>query len=259
MNKKKSVPRPGQKSVRNQYYLYGTHPVLAALHNPNRQILEISCSENVYEQYKDIIGKHKYQIVTNAKLSGMLKADATHQGIAALVKCIAENDLQAIDLSDPNTKIAILDQITDIHNIGAIMRSAAGFGIKAIIMTHDNSPEENGAMAKAASGALEIVPLVRVTNLRSTIDLLKKQGFWIAGLDGEATQSIDQANLSGKIALILGAEGKGMRRLTLESCDMILSIPIQKSMESLNVSSAAAIVFYAATIASTIGPKHTQK
>lgn len=229
---------------KKQYYLYGTHPVCAALQNPKRQVIEIWCNEIAFEQYRGVLGKHKYQIVTNAKLNSLVKIDSTHQGIVALVRAAEENNIHAIDLSDPDAKIAILDQITDVHNIGAIIRSAAAFGIKAIIMTYDHSPEENGAMAKAACGALEIVPIVRVTNLRSTIDLLKKQGFWIAGLDGSAKQSISQANLSGKIALVLGAEDKGMRRLTLESCDMLLKIAIQESIESLNVSNAAAVAFY---------------
>jgi 23S rRNA (guanosine2251-2'-O)-methyltransferase len=237
-----SRKRPSQK----QYYIYGIHPSFAALQNPNRRVVEVLVTASVFEQHNGIIEKYRYRVVTSGMLTSILKADVTHQGLAVLVNQVVESDIRSIDFEGPNTKIAILDQITDVHNIGAIMRSAAAFGIKAIVMTYDNSPEENGAMAKAACGALEIVPIIRVTNLKSTLDLLKKAGFWIAGLDGASKESISQANLSGKIAIVLGAEGKGMRRLTMESCDMLLRIPINESMESLNVASAAAIVFYEA-------------
>jgi 23S rRNA (guanosine2251-2'-O)-methyltransferase len=236
-----------KRQHQKQYYIYGVHPVFAALQNPNRQIIEVLVTAGILEQHQGIIEKHRHRVVTSTMLTSTLKADVTHQGIAALVIPITEGDIYRVDFKDPNTKIAILDQITDVHNIGAIIRSAAAFGIKAIVTTYDNSPEENGAMAKAGCGALEVVPIIRVTNLKSTIELLKKEGFWIAGLDGASKESISQTNLSGKIAIVLGAEGKGMRRLTVEACDMLLSIPINESMESLNVASAAAIVFYEAT------------
>jgi 23S rRNA (guanosine2251-2'-O)-methyltransferase len=113
-------------------------------------------------------------------------------------------------------------------------------------MTHDNAAEENGVMAKISCGGIEIIPIIRVTNLRGAIDTLKKKGFWILGFDGGAKDFISQKALSGKIGIVLGSEGVGMRRLTTESCDLLLKIPIESSMESINVSNAAAIVFYEA-------------
>lgn len=228
------------------YYIYGKHPSIAALSNPKRKIIEISCTQEIFTKHKDLIESHKYKIVTGQQLNSLLPKEATHQGVAVSVAPIAINNLKDIDLGAPNTKIAILDQVTDPHNIGAILRSAAAFGIKAIIMTNDNSAEESGVVAKTACGALEIVPIIRVVNLKSAIELLKKQGFWIIGLDGTAKEFISKKALDGKVAMVLGAEGSGMRRLTIEACDLLVKIPISEVMESLNVSTAASIVFYEA-------------
>ncbi len=227
------------------YYIYGKHPVISALKNPQRKIIELYCTEEIFNLYKEAIEPHPYQIVTSQYLNNLLPREASHQGITILTNSIAV-DLNSIDLSDDNIKIAILDQITDPHNIGAIMRSAAAFGVKAIIMTNDNAAEENGVMAKTSCGGIELVPIVKVVNLRSTIETLKKKGFWILGLDGNAKEFISPKTLSGKIAMIFGSEGDGMRRLTSENCDLLLKIPIEHAMESINVSNAAAIVFYEA-------------
>lgn len=228
------------------YYIYGKHPALAALCNPLRKVIEICCTQEIFAKHKDLIESFKYKIMTSQQLNSLLPKEATHQGIALLVLPIALNSLKDVDLSLPDTKIAILDQITDPHNIGAILRSAAAFGIKAIIMTNDNSAEESGVVAKTACGALELVPIIRVVNLKSAIELLKKQGFWIIGLDGNAKEFITSKALKGKVAMVLGAEGAGMRRLTTEACDLLVKIPINETMESLNVSTAASIVFYEA-------------
>lgn len=229
------------------YYIYGKHPSIAALSNPKRKIIDIFCTQEIFSKHKGLIESFKYKITTNQQLSSLLPKDATHQGIVLLVTQIATSSLNSINLSAPNTKLAILDQITDPHNLGAILRSAAAFGITAIIMTNDSSAEESGVVAKTACGALELVPIIRVVNLKSTIDLLKKQGFWIIGLDGFAKEFISQRILSGKVAMVLGAEGAGMRRLTTAACDMLVKIPISESMESLNVSTAASIVFWEAS------------
>jgi 23S rRNA (guanosine2251-2'-O)-methyltransferase len=228
------------------YYIYGKHPATAALSNSKRKILEIYCTQEIFTLHKNLIGGRKYKIVTNQQIGAMLPKDCTHQGIALLVAPIALNSLSDVDLTDDNTKVAILDQVTDPHNLGAVLRSAAAFGIKAIIMANDNSAEENGIVAKTASAALELVPIIRVVNLKAAIQTLQKQGFWIIGLDGSGKEFISKKLLSGKVAIVLGAEGSGMRRLTTESCDILARIPIMEEMESLNVSTAAAIAFWEA-------------
>ncbi len=140
--------------------------------------------------------------------------------------------------------VLLLDQVTDPHNVGAILRSAAAFDVGAVIVTDRNAPQESGVMAKAASGALEVVPLIAVTNLVQAIETLKKSGYWIAGLDGAARKAIHEAKLDNKTALVLGAEGAGLRRLTTEHCDFLVKLPISDKMESLNVSNAAAVAMY---------------
>lgn len=242
MTIKKQNKDKSSNSIKN-YYIYGKHPTVAALTNPKRKIIEIFCTQDFFIAHKKLIEPHDYNIVDNCHIKDLIPKDALHQGIAVRTKPISTS-IESINLTDENIKIAILDQITDPQNVGAILRSAAAFGIKAIIMTNDNSAEENGSMAKTSCGGLETVPLVKVTNLKSTIDMLKKNGFWIIGLDGKAKDFINPKIISGKICIILGSEGDGMRRLTSESCDLLVKIPIDTSMESINVSNAAAIVFY---------------
>jgi len=139
----------------------------------------------------------------------------------------------------------MLDQVTDPHNIGAILRSMAAFNAGGLILPKHHAPEESGVMAKTACGALEIVPICRVPNLASTMDYLKKHDYWVAGMDGKASQTLEQANLSAKTVLVMGAEGKGLRHLVSKSCDLLIKLPISSQMESLNVSNAAAIGLYA--------------
>lgn len=229
----------------NYYYIYGKHPSIAALNNPKRKIIEIYCSKDFFENYSQIISIHNYKIVNNAYLNDLLPKDSAHQGIIIKTKQISTT-IEAIDLTTQNMRIAILDQVTDPHNVGAIIRSAAAFGIYTVIITKDNSAEENGVLAKTSCGGLEKINLVCVTNIKATIDLLKKYGFWIIGLDSNSKEYISEKILSGKICMVLGSEGSGMRRLTSENCDLLVKIPIDEAMNSINVSSAASIVFYEA-------------
>lgn len=227
----------------NHYYIYGKHPSLMAMKNPRRKIIEVMCTDEFFAHNKNDILKHKYKILETKDLNNITPRESNHQGVIVKTSQLLFS-MDAADFSSNNCKIAILDQVTDPHNAGAIIRSAAAFGINYIIMTKDNSVEENGIVAKTSCGGLEIVPIIRVTNLRTAIEQLKKDGFWVLGMDGNTNKTASTKQLQGKVAVILGSEGKGMRRLTIESCDEIVKIPISSDMESLNVSNAAAIIFY---------------
>lgn len=224
--------------------MYGKHSVLAALNNANRTIETILCTQDVFDKEKELISKYKYEITSPNFITKILGQDQNHQGIIAKVGSIFSNNINEIDFTKTNCRITILDQITDAHNIGSIIRNAAGFGIDAIILSHDNSPDENGTIAKVASGALELVKIIKVTNLRTTMEYLKKEGFWIIGLDSNAEESINKQLFTNKIVLALGSEDHGMRRLTKETCDYIVKIPMANKVESLNVANSAAVAFY---------------
>lgn len=229
------------------YYMYGKHSVIAALNNPNRHVQNVSCTEQVFKQDSELIGKFNYQIQPANILTKMLNHDQNHQGIIAQVGQIFLDNLSQIDLNQPSYKIAILDQITDAQNVGAIIRSAAAFSIDLIILPSDNSPDENATIAKVASGALEMVKIIKVTNLRATMEYLKKQGFWIIGLDSKGRENINRQLLSSKVVLVLGSEDHGLRPLTKKTCDYLVKIPICRQVESLNVANSAAIAFYLAS------------
>jgi 23S rRNA (guanosine2251-2'-O)-methyltransferase len=178
-------------------------------------------------------------------LDAALPRGAVHQGIAVLVAPLPEPDLAAILPPEPAPAlVVVLDQVTDPHNVGAVMRSAVAFGAHAVIVTERHAPEETGTLGKSASGALEHIPLLRVVNLVRTLEELKHAGFWIVGLAGEAKQTLAEAKLTGRIALVLGAEGDGLRRLTREHCDLQVRLPMSGRMPSLNVSNAAAVALY---------------
>ncbi len=234
---------------KDSLYIYGKHPVFAALNNPKRLIQNILCTEDIFNLNKKLILAHQYQITSSDYLTRLLGPNHNHQNIVVNVKTIFSNRIEDININNPKCKVAILDQITDPQNIGAIIRSAASFDISAIILPADNSPNENATIAKTASGALELVQIIKVTNLRRSMEYLKKHGFWIIGLDSNATQSLNNKIFSDKTAIILGSEDKGIRRLIKENCDHIVKIAISDKMESLNVSNAAAIAFYLASSA----------
>jgi 23S rRNA (guanosine2251-2'-O)-methyltransferase len=179
------------------------------------------------------------------RLDHLLGHDAVHQGVALLADPLSPPALAAM-LERPGP-LLVLDQVTDPRNVGAILRSAAAFGVAGVIAQDRNAPEETGALAKAASGALEIVPLIRAVNLARTLVALKAAGLWTVGLAADAAPLRGESLRERRVALVLGAEGAGMRRLTRETCDELAGLKMPGSMESLNVSNAAAVALYELT------------
>lgn len=244
------APRPPG----NQFWLYGIHAVLAALANPQRKIRKLSATAEAARTHADAILAARALrplptegICDRQELDRQLPPSAVHQGIAALVEQLPNlglEDVARLGAERQRAVVVVLDQVTDPHNVGAILRSAAAFGVLAVVVPDRHSPEETGALAKAASGALERMPLVRVTNVVRALGELKQAGFWAAGLAGEAPVTMASQKLTGRIALVMGAEGEGLRRLTREHCDYLVRLPMTGTMESLNVSNAAAVALY---------------
>lgn len=237
-------------------WLFGIHPVLAALANPRRRTLRVLMTAEAEASIGarlEILGQSSPsglpapEIVSREIIDRSLPRGAVHQGVAAQVQGLDDTDIEDICRATEgldNARVVILDQVTDPHNVGAVVRSAAAFNAAAVIVPERNSPGDGGVLAKSASGALERVALVRVVNLARALQRLKQAGFWCVGLDGEAQTPINEADLSGRVALVLGAEGEGLRRLTREHCDLMVRIPINRGLDSLNVSNAAAISLY---------------
>ncbi|MHA1558340.1 MAG: 23S rRNA (guanosine(2251)-2'-O)-methyltransferase RlmB [Alphaproteobacteria bacterium] len=226
-------------------YLYGYHTCRYALLNPNRIICKIIITN--YKILDSLPHTNSKNIVeTDLKtLESKLPKGAIHQGIAIEVEPLPILQLEdIIDPSLPYQRFALLDQITDPHNIGSIFRSAAVFSISAIITTKRHTPKETGVLAKSASGAIDIIPWCIVTNLFQTLKTLKQHGFWCFGLDEKGKENLADLDFPTRIAFILGSEGKGLRHLTSSSCDGLISIPTNKKFPTLNVSNAAATCFY---------------
>ncbi len=241
---KNNIPN---KNTKQSLILYGKHAVLSALNNPNRKISKILCTKENADLIRKASPQAAFTIVDRKEIDKILPHDAVHQGLAAYSSELPSASLEdIITQADELEKchILILDQVTDPQNIGAIIRSCVAFNTLALILQDKNSPSETGAMVKASAGTIEHLPICRVTNLSRAIEQLKKAGFWIIGMDGYATTTVDKMNKSGKTAIIMGSEGKGMRRLIEESCDSTIKLPMNEKVESLNVSTAAAIVLY---------------
>ncbi len=237
------------------HWLYGSHAVRAALANPRRRVqrLLLATGDPAEETaLRGLSAGHpggpiEVESAERDKIAALLPEGAVHQGVAARVLPLPPVHLEEIcDRAEglERAVLVVLDQVTDPHNVGAILRSAAAFGALAVVLTERNAPPETGALAKAASGALEAVPLVRVGNLVQALELLKQAGFWCAGLAADGPQRLDQAGLSGKVALVLGSEGEGLRRLTRERCDLLVHLPTRGPIGHLNVSNAAAVALY---------------
>jgi 23S rRNA (guanosine2251-2'-O)-methyltransferase len=229
--------------------LYGIHAVATALANPAREIRRLLLTDNAEHRLAGAIAarKAKSQKVTPRDLDRALGADTVHQGALLETADLPEPPLDELATSCASAgPLIVLDQVTDPHNVGAILRSAAVLGAGGLIMTRRHSPPLSGALAKAASGGLEVVPVALVANLARALEELRELGVRRIGLDGDGDVTIDAAGFGGAVALVLGAEGKGLRRLTRESCDVLARIPAAGSFASLNVSNAAAVALYAA-------------
>jgi 23S rRNA (guanosine2251-2'-O)-methyltransferase len=226
--------------------LYGWHTVVAALNNPAREIRRLLATRNAAHRLAaaGIPLRLDPELVSPETIAAALPPDAVHQGILAYAEPLSAPEIE--DLS-PEGAVVVLDQVTDPHNVGAILRSAAAFGARALITTARHSPEASGVLAKAASGALEYVPLVTVTNLARGLRTLRENGFQLIGLDSGAAIDLEDVELSAPVALVLGAEGRGLRHLTRETCDTIARLAVPGSIKSLNVSNAAALGLYILT------------
>jgi 23S rRNA (guanosine2251-2'-O)-methyltransferase len=236
-------------------FIYGVHAADAALRNPARTIRQIMITENAENRMKDAIaardarGGVKVNQVTPRDLDRKLGADTVHQGVVLEVEPLPEPTLEQLaDMPEQTGPLIVLDQVTDPHNVGAILRSAAVFGAQGLIMTRRHSPPLGGALAKVASGALEHVPIVLVPNLARALAELGKLAYHRIGLDGTGAAAIDAETFSGNIAIILGAEGRGLRQLTQEHCDVLARISGSGPLGSLNVSNAAAVTLHLAAM-----------
>jgi 23S rRNA (guanosine2251-2'-O)-methyltransferase len=248
----KSERRRGKASVSGNPKFWGRHAVLAAIGNPDRVVHKIWGTRETLKEL-DLMEGLPIQFAEVTDLARFVPNDVPHQGIVAEVAPL--EDLWLADVlnndADDVRPLIILDQVTDPHNVGAIFRSAAAFNAIAVVTQDRHAPAESGSLAKAASGALELVPWVRVVNLARTLEEVAEFGYWRIALDGTAQVNLEDALVRGRNALVLGAEGDGIRHNVMEHCDQIAKLPISAAMESLNVSNAAAIALYAAATRTT--------
>lgn len=246
MSRNKFPPKPKYDPDTGPVYLYGLHTVRAALDNPRRLKTELLATPNGLNRLRESgdIGKLRLRETTPRELDRLLGGEAVHQGVALEVDPVGRFGLD--DIANP-TLVIILDQITDPHNVGAILRTACAFGADAVITTARHSPRETGVMAKAASGALDLVPMIEVRNLGDSIEILKRRGMLVLGLDSEAEAPLAPRRDAHPLAIVLGAEGKGLRQRTRELCDEMVRLDMPGPIKSLNVSNAAAIALFAAT------------
>lgn len=252
-------PKSGKRSPESpksgDTWLYGRHAGLAALANPRRRVSRILVQNNdsdLEAQVAEAVEaagtqRPSPEIKDRGELDALAGPDARHQGLGVCVmplEPVAIEDIMRQTADQAQAVIVVLDQATDPRNIGAVLRSAAAFDAAAVIVQDRHTPAETGTMAKAASGASEIVPLVHVTNIARALEQLAEAGYWSVGLDGYADQPLSSVDTAGKCVLVMGAEGSGLRRLVRDACDHLAKIPISPKMESLNLSNATAIALY---------------
>lgn len=250
-HKDKAGGQPPRRALRVN--LFGFHAVSAAWQNPARNFEALYLTDQAAEGFEDVlraapsVRRPEPQIIDKRDLERALPPGTVHQGIAALAAPLAETGVQDLIIRAGNGEpslLLILDQVTDPHNVGAILRSACAFGANGVIMQRKHAPELSGVLAKTACGALEHIPVAFETNLSRTIETLQEAGYFVAGLD-ERGEDIASYKPSQKTALVLGAEGPGIRHLVKEHCDILLRLPMYGAMPSINVSNAAAVALYA--------------
>ncbi|WP_105437435.1 23S rRNA (guanosine(2251)-2'-O)-methyltransferase RlmB [Neorhizobium sp. T25_13] len=228
-----------------QVFLYGLHTVRAALDNPERKLIKLSVTQNAFARLD--IGEPEtlsfpVEFVSPQDIDKVLGPEAIHQGVMLETRPLPVRRLEGLKESP---LLLVLDQVTDPHNVGAIMRSAVAFGAGAVITTQRHSPTESGVLAKSASGALELIPYIQITNLADAIEELHRLGFQTIGLDSEGPAPLEGTFAGGRIALVLGSEGKGLRQKTRETVNALARLDMPGAIKSLNVSNAAAIALYA--------------
>ena len=225
-----------------------TPQVRAALANPRRTVRRLLATRNAAQTLAEDGGPRiEPEIVERKAIDRLVPPDAVHQGVALLVDPMEDIRLDDLLKDEATRVVLVLDQVTDPHNVGAILRSGAAFGASAVITTWRHSPPETAVLVKAAAGAFEVLPYIRIQNLAGLLEKLNEHGFLSVGLDGEAAAQVRDVPRDGQVALVLGAEGKGLRHLTRELCGMLARLPISERVESLNVSNAAAVALYELT------------
>ena len=238
-------------------WIYGRHAVAAALANPERRWYRLAVLTEREQEARTLIAiaaaarrgnGEPIRVFDRDDFTALLPEGAVHQGLALAVEPLVEPDLEDVLRRAATllgrSVILLLDQVTDPHNVGAVLRSANAFGALAVVLPMHGAPPVTGALAKAASGALENVPLVRVVNLAHALDRLKAAAFWICGLDETASQTLAALDLGERVALVLGSEGGGMRRLVRKRCDYLARLPTRIQQSTINVSNAAAVALY---------------
>jgi 23S rRNA (guanosine2251-2'-O)-methyltransferase len=244
-SKNRSSSRQTQAKHDGTVILYGWHTVKAALENPQRRIRRLFATENAARRLaqEGVPLRAELEPVRPEMIARRLSPDAVHNGVLAEADPLPSPELDEIERSD---LVLVLDQITDPHNVGAILRTAAAFDAGAVVTTARHSPQASGVLAKSASGALEYVSLITVPNLARAIEQLRERGFLVIGLDSGGGDDLAGAAVRAPLALILGAEGKGLRQLTRASCDYLARLDLPGRIKSLNVSNAAALALYIA-------------
>jgi 23S rRNA (guanosine2251-2'-O)-methyltransferase len=238
-------------------WIYGKHAVAAALANRQRRWYSLAALTGHEQEARALVDGARarrlgdgdaIRVVDRQQFVEILPDGAVHQGLALAVESLATPDLvdlvQSAEAATTRSVIVVLDRVSDPHNLGAVLRSAAAFGALAVVLAAHGAPPVTGALAKAASGAVESVPLARVANLARALDQLKKAGFWVCGLEETAPQVLTALDLGGRVALVLGSEGGGLRRLVRERCDYLARLPTRAEHPTINVSNAAAIALY---------------
>jgi 23S rRNA (guanosine2251-2'-O)-methyltransferase len=246
--KPRRTPRGGvaRSSDAGAVILYGWHTVKAALENPARRIRRLYATENAARRLAEdgVALPLEPEMVRPDAIAQRLGADAVHNGLLAEADSLPSPELEEIEQAGI---VLVLDQITDPHNVGAILRTAAGFAVAAVVTTARHSPEATGVLAKSASGALEYVPMVTVQNLARALEALRERGYLLVGLDSTGEADLGDVELRAPLALVLGAEGKGLRQLTRATCDRVARLDLPGRIKSLNVSNAAALALYVAS------------